>query len=60
MGELLQAVKENVEFLLLCLLIFLALFFVAMLPENAEGSEQDPPHGLYCHFFCTGGGADVL
>ena len=34
MGELLQAVKENVEFLLLCLLIFLALFFVAMLVER--------------------------
>ena len=34
MGELLQAVQENVEFLLLCLLIFLALFFVAMLVER--------------------------
>ena len=34
MGELLQAVKENVQFLLLCLLIFLALFFVAMLVER--------------------------
>ena len=29
-----SAVKENVEFLLLCLLIFLALFFVAMLVER--------------------------